>query len=176
MRGAERKIDAVVVELLKKYTGGVRFFDAIDAYWRSNRDGWELVDEYFHAVTGLFDNIGFISTGRFGMFLHNRYPDWDFLLVTGGLRSGAPMDRLDYLQGNLKGRPFLLLDDSYYSGTTFSRIAAEVERLGGRLYGAYVIYDGSPVKEERVWSLYRYYDHYSPEPWSDKPNVRKVKK
>jgi len=174
----KKHISETVDAMLEKYTGGTRFFDALDAHWRFSKDGWRVVDYFAAEADRDLAVDGYISTGRFGMFLHNRYGAlWPALiLVTGGLRSGAPMDRLDYLRDELKNRVFCILDDSHFSGRTRSMITAEVERLGGSVVQTCVIYDGCKEDEDDVFSFYRYYDHYDPQPWSRNPNVKKVKK
>jgi hypothetical protein len=170
-----RHIDQTVKETLAKYTGGQRFFDALDAHWRTTKDGGRVVDYFFAEVPSEYSLIEYVSTGRFGMYLNNKYI-LDAMLVTGGLRSGAPMDRLEYVVDNIQGRNFCLLDDSFYSGRTRSMIKAEIERLGGKLVATRVIYDGSKTRDLTVTSLYRYYDYYDPKPWLKNPNVRRKRK
>ncbi len=94
------------------------------------------------------------------MFLHNAF-GLGLILVTGGLRTTAPMDDLWYVRQKLErgqGQDFILLDDSFYSGQTRNLIRAELERQGGRLVHTYVVYDGSRERDPNVSALYRYYD------------------
>ena len=171
-----KTIDRIVRELLEKHTGGVRFFDALDAAWRTRPSCAHVVD-YFVNLAADLDVDGYVSTGRFGMYLHNSYGSLfsNLILVTGGLRTGAPMDPLDYLRDDIHDRVFCLLDDSLYSGRTRSLISAELQRHGGALSHTMVIYDGGRDWSPFVTSLYRYYDYYRPEPLRRNPNTRRSK-
>ena len=167
-------IDQIVQELLDLHVGGVTFFDHLDATWRTPA-GWSVVRELlgralvqqYSSSSGPFEKTfpGAIpiSTGRFGMYLTNAF-GVDLILVTGGLRTTAPMDDLWWLrQKHERGlsHDFILLDDSFYSGKTRGLIRAELERQGGRLVHTYTIYDGSWERDPEVTSLYRYYDHFA---------------
>jgi hypothetical protein len=175
----------LVEELLDRHVGGETFFDHLDATWRSAR-GWPVVQEFLARSLVLpypggpapfekaFPGATPVSTGRFGMFLHNAF-GVGLVLVTGGLRTTAPMDDLWYLKRKLDAgasRDFILLDDSFYSGKTRGAIRDELERQGGRLVHTYAVYDGSKVRDPAVTSLYRYYDRYYPDPSRPNPNVR----
>jgi hypothetical protein len=177
--------DQIVQELLERHVGGIPFFDHLDATWRSPR-GWPVVEELL-ARAGLrphpnitrpfektWPEATAVATGRFGMFLHNAF-GLKLLLVTGGLRTTAPMDDLWYVQQRLdrgSTRDFVLLDDSFFSGKTRGMIQAELQRQGGRLVHTYVIYDGNRERDPEVSALYRYYDRYAPNPGRANPNVR----
>jgi hypothetical protein len=178
-------VTEVVDELLARHVGGEGFFDALDATWRSPR-GWpvvrdllarSLVQQYPGCpppFARTFPGATAVSTGRFGMFLHNAFGA-GLLLVTGGLRTTAPMDDLWYVRQKLEGglnRDFILLDDSFYSGKTRRMIREELDRHGGRLVHTYVVYDGCRERDPDVTALYRYYDHFAPDPSRDNPNIR----
>lgn len=168
-------LDGIVQELLDRHVGGIRFFDELDASWRSERGAPVTAALLASALAGWPRRL-FVSTGRFGLFLHNRFPetfqDGRLLLVSGGLRTGAPVDDLGYARESIRGRGFALLDDSFYAGTTRNAIRGELERQGGALEASFIIYDGSPLRDPTVTSLYRYYDHFAPDPASARPNVR----
>ncbi len=79
------------------------------------------------------------------------------------------MDDLWYVPRKFEhgaSRDFVLLDDSFYSGKTRGLIRDELERQGGRLVHTYVIYDGCRGRDPEVTGLYRYYDHFNPQPAS----------
>jgi hypothetical protein len=175
----------IVQELLERHVGGVTFFDHLDATWRSPR-GWPVVGEllaralvqHHPGSAGPFEKTfpgaSPVSTGRFGMFLNNAF-GVGLLLVTGGLRTTAPMDDLWYVRRKPEGglsQDFILLDDSFYSGRTRGLIREELERQGGHLVHTYVIYDGGRERDPEVTALYRYYDHFAPNPGQGNPNVR----
>src|SRR5262245_17420612 len=153
-------IDPIVQELLDRHVGGVEFFDHLDATWRSPR-GWPVVRTLLARALvqpypdgpgpfeKTFPGAAPVRTGRFGMFLHNAF-GFGVLLVTGGLRTTAPMDDLWYLRPRLErgpSRDFILVDDSFFSGTTRAAIRTELERQGGRLVHSYVIYDGGRERD-----------------------------
>jgi hypothetical protein len=179
-------LSQVVQELLDRYVGGIPFFDDLDATWRSPR-GWPVVQELltralvlpasgsgFKPFEKTFPGATPVSTGRFGMFLHNAF-GIPLLLVTGGLRTTAPMDDLWYLRPRLDrgpSRDLILLDDSFFSGKTRGLIRTELERQGGRLVHTYVIYDGNRQRDPEVTALYRYYEHFAPDANRANPNVR----
>jgi hypothetical protein len=178
-------LDQIVQELLDRHVGGVPFFDHLDAAWRSPRGlpvvrellARSLVQPYPDGpgpFEKTFPGATAVSTGRFGMFLHNAF-GVPLLLVTGGLRTTAPMDDLWYVRQKLErgsGRDFILLDDSFFSGRTRGLIREELERQGGRLVHTYVIYGGNREPDPAVTALYRYYDHFAPVPSQANPNVR----
>lgn len=165
------RIEAVVQETLDRYIGGVPFFDAIDEAWRVRASCIPVVEDFISRVDRVW-GFGVISTGRFGLFLHNLMGDsfiggGHMLIVNGGIRTGHPCNDLSYAKRWITGRNFALLDDSFYSGSTRAGIAKELEKNGGKLTHTFVIYDGSKQKDSAVSSMFRYYDYYQP------GNVRK---
>jgi hypoxanthine-guanine phosphoribosyltransferase len=56
---------------------------------------------------------------------------------------------------------FVLLDDSYYSGTTKKEIEKHLKQYNAKILKTYVFYDGSFTKKPDVYSIYRYYDYHS---------------
>lgn len=168
-------VEKVVEDLLAKHTGGIPFFDSMDETWRITRKGWCIVADLADHALNEYPDHRIVASGRFGMFLHNAFDSFvqeRLLLVTGGLRTTAPMDDLTYIGGWIHDREFVFIDDSFYSGRTRDLIKAEIERHGGTLEQTLVIYDGSKVKDEAVEAMYRYYDHYSPDPSRANPNVK----
>jgi hypothetical protein len=174
----------IVQELLDRHIGGIPFFDHIDATWRSPR-GLPVVRELLgralvrphpdcpEPFEKAFPGATPVSTGRFGMFLNNVF-GVPLLLVTGGLRTTAPMDDLWYVRQKVEqglSKDFILLDDSFYSGQTRNQIRAELERQGGRLVHTYVIYAGNRERDPDVTAMYRYFDHFVPDPSKANPNV-----
>lgn len=145
-----------VNKLLEQYIGGQIFFTELDkAVKFDERILWELVK----TVKANFPNTFTIASGEIGLAMHNYGVDIDFL-VPGGLRFDPTKINLTPFKSKICGRDFLFIDDSFFSGKTLAVIQEELDKLGGNLIGAYVAYDGSKEKNENVWSLYRYYDHY----------------
>src|SRR5262245_13763390 len=106
-------LSQIVQELLDRHVGGIPFFDALDATWRSAQ-GWPVVQTLLARSLVLphpespvpferaFPSATAVSTGRFGMFLHNAF-GVGLILVTGGLRTTAPMDDLWYMRPRIEG-------------------------------------------------------------------------
>jgi type VI protein secretion system component VasF len=129
-----RKLEQIVSDLLREEGGGEAYFDRLDALMRE--------PENLCLVQGLFDFTGnVVASGRFGHYLRELRDRrlirvrGNFVLVTGGLRGGAPAELLYQAQAPRRlFEHYTFIDDSYYSGKT-----------------------------ERVTSLYRYYDHHGGE-------------
>ena len=160
-----QRVEIIVDTLLHVHTGGVPFFDALDAEWRS-QDNSDIVAEFYCYICEdkPKDSI-IIGSGRFGMLINNfarlNDPGTLVLVAPGGLRSGCPMDDmwyLNYLQH--KQHPIVFVDDSLYSEKTRDTIAIDIGQSGFRFGKTYVIYDGMKQKDDTVSSLYRYYDHH----------------
>lgn len=159
------ELNQKIVDILKKHPeGGESFFDALDLMIRSDRN---ILQDFLGWVHNNWaEDFGVILTGRFGMALvsnclhelHKYFPD--VLIVNGGIRQGQEVEILK-TRDQFKCRMYAVLDDSYYSGTTFRKIENAVETLtegNVRVPSVYVIYDGSKSCENSpVYAMYRYY-------------------
>ena len=154
----KHKLFETVDRLLEEYIGGNIFFTELDKAVKFDK---ELLIELYKAVDRKYDceTIFTIASGEMGLALHNFDVTVDFI-VPGGLRNDPNKINLEPWAKVINGGKFVFLDDSYFSGRTALVIQNEIERLGGRFLGTYVIYDGSKIKEDNVDSLYRYYDNY----------------
>ena len=153
----KNKIFEKVNELLEQYIGGQIFFTELDRAVKFDKD---VLESLMVEAMNLTDNDTYtIASGEIGLAMHNLDVDVDFL-VPGGLRHDPTKINLAPFFDRVKGKKFLFIDDSYFSGKTAMVIKEEVERLGGIFVGTLVAYDGSKTKEENVWSLYRYYDYH----------------
>ena len=153
----KHNIFETVNNLLEQYIGGQIFFTELDKAVKFDKDVLdELVENAYKLGLG---NIRTIASGEIGLAMHNLGVQVDFL-VPGGLRHDPSKINLSPFADKIKGYEFLFVDDSYFSGKTAMVIKEEVERLGGTFVGTLVAYDGSKVKENNVWSLYRYYDYH----------------
>lgn len=152
------KIFDTVNELLEKYIGGQIFFTELDKAVKFDR---EVLEELIVKAKSMSNEIGFktIASGEIGLSMHNLGVLIDFL-VPGGLRHDPSKINLEPFKNQIEGESFIFIDDSYFSGKTVAVVKEEIERLGGYFIGTIVAYDGSKYKEDNVWSLYRYYDHY----------------
>lgn len=156
-------INKTVIKLLNEHQGGTKFFHALD----------ELIRKDVNILNVICGNLNFkdyydgiILSGKFGRVFASYYTSRstyhlfndELIVVNGGLRKDNPIDDLSYI--DLKGKNYIFVDDSFYSGKTRDIIKAEVERLGGNLVETYVVYDGSKEKDDAVNSIYRYYDNF----------------
>lgn len=143
--------------LLEQYIGGQIFFTELDKAVKFDKEVLEaLVQEAYDLID---INTYTIASGEIGLAMHNLNVDIDFL-VPGGLRHDPSKINLTPFAHRIKGKKFLFIDDSYFSGKTALVVKEEIERLGGIFVGTLVAYDGAKAKEENVWSLYRYYDYH----------------
>lgn len=142
--------------LLEKYIGGQIFFTELDKAVKFNKD---ILTELTEMVKKEFSFAYTIASGEIGLAMHNLGVDIDFL-VPGGLRFDPTKINLEPFADRIKDQDFIFIDDSYFSGKTAMVVKEEIERLGGRWIGCCVAYDGSKHKEDRIYSLYRYYDYH----------------
>ena len=145
-----------VNELLEKYIGGQIFFTELDKAVKFNKS---ILLELENAVEEKFPNVCTVASGEIGLAMHNLGVEIDFL-VPGGLRFDSSKINLEPFADRIKDQDFIFIDDSYFSGKTAMVVKEEIERLGGKWIGCYVAYDGSKHKEDRIYSLYRYYDYH----------------
>lgn len=154
-------IEKIVLEGINLYGGGELFFSYIDHRFRN----YAIVEQL---LTLAEDHENVVISGNFGRFLieyykiatRNRFKNVTW--VHGKLRMNklvVPQEQ----QQLLRGKEWVLIDDSFFSGTTRDKIAKVISEYGGEFVKTFVVYDGSPEKDESVISLYRYYDHFSKE-------------
>lgn len=152
----KNKIFETVNELLEKYIGGQIFFTELD---KAVKFDMEILRQLVNQAHILAHNAQTIASGEIGLSMHNMGIDIDYL-VPGGLRHDPTKINLEPFKGDIEGREFLFIDDSYFSGKTVTVVREEIERLGGKFLGTLVVYDGAKIKDDKVWSLYRYYDYH----------------
>lgn len=147
-----------VNKLLEEYIGGQIFFTELDKAVKFDKDILEQLLTYVRQQTFML-NAKTIASGEIGLALHNFGLDVD-LLVPGGLRHDPSKINLEPFKHIINDRNIIFIDDSYFSGRTATVIEEEISRCGGNLTHIFVAYDGSRERNEKVYSLYRYYDHY----------------
>lgn len=159
------KLNYKIAEILKQHEGGEEFFDALDAMVRGDMDILHTFLNFVYSEIGDTGEYSLILSGQFGNALMgiygtNLFEDFsDVILVEGGLRSGkTPI----IFKQNFTKTKFILLDDSFYSGTTKNAIecALKIVDSQAKIMKTFVIYDGSKTKEYNLYSMFRYYDHY----------------
>lgn len=147
-----------VNKLLEEYIGGQIFFTELDKAVKFDKDVLNHLITYARQET-FHCNAVVIASGEIGLAMHNFGIDVD-ILVPGGLRHDPSKINLQPFTSMIRGRNIIFIDDSYFSGRTMTVIKEEVERYGGNFLCTFVAYDGSKYKDDKVQSLYRYYDHY----------------
>ena len=147
-----------VNKLLEKYIGGQIFFTELDKAVKFNKEILTDLMEFGDVMFKRHNPIT-IASGEIGLAMHNMGIKVD-LLVPGGLRFDPSKINLEPFRSRIQGRAILFVDDSYFSGKTATVIKEEAERLGGNWLGTLVAYDGSKPKDDKVYSLYRYYDYH----------------
>jgi len=148
-----KKLEKLVIEILKKHPGGEEFFTQLD---ESLRNDYEIMENFIN----LIPEGNLVVSGKFGIVFCNVYNQIkrkkkEILLMNGGLRGGAEVEDISYL--NLAGKNFIFVDDSFYSGKTRNKINKELKKNGAKIIQTFVIYDGSKNKDSNVTSLYRYH-------------------
>ena len=148
----------IVDEFLVKYTGGTAFYDALDEEIRIN-DAW--LHAMIQKVLMNEDFDAFVVSGKFGrrfndFYFHNYEPTKEVLLANGALRKGNDIGIEPH---DLKGKRYIFLDDSFWSGKTRNCIQEFLEANNGILLKSYVFYDGNK-ESKNVESFYRYYEFH----------------
>ena len=159
------KLNYKIAEILKQHEGGEEFFDALDAMVRGNMNILNTFLNFVYFEIGDTKEYSLILSGQFGNALMsiygtNLFKDFsDVILVEGGLRSGKTPT---IFRQNFTKTKFILLDDSFYSGTTRDSIERSLKMIDSQaeIVKTFVIYDGSKVKKNNIFSMFRYYDHY----------------
>lgn len=174
-----------IIEILRQHPeGGEKFFDALDLKLRSDCSiGQEFVNWVCSydfpnltapvTIDGVPKNtphlplrmeakhIGIVVTGRFGHYLMSNFSKTlvntfkDVIVVNGGIREGK---KPEIFKDRLSSY-WILLDDSYYSGSTAISIAKALREIqpSANLVQAFVVYDGSRDDSKLVKSMFKYY-------------------
>ena len=159
------KLNYKIAEILKQHEGGEEFFDALDAMVRGDMDILHTFLNFVYSEIGDTEEYSLILSGQFGnavmgicgaKLFENFF---DVILVEGGLRSGKTPTIFRQTFVNTK---FIMLDDSFYSGTTRDSIERSLKMIDSQaeIVKTFVIYDGSKIKKNNIFSMFRYYDHY----------------
>jgi len=164
------KITDVVNNLkTNKPEGGANFFDRIDEFVRDPRN----IDMVYHLINKIRQDKGqdfnLIVTGKFGDWVFNLIKTGKIKIngvvihVSGSLRSSVKNKSFQIIGGNednVYNKKFVLLDDSYYSGSTKREIDKHLSKYNAKIIKTYVFYDGSFQKKPEVYAIYRYYDYH----------------
>jgi len=145
-------MNKIVIDLIEEHEGGEEFFNHLDKRLQDN----SIIKSLITLHTG---DEKVIASGKFGLYLNAMYPQFEIMLVNGGLRRGSIIS-LEPMRDVIQHNKFIFIDDSFFLGRTRDAIKKEIEKWGGSLFKTIVGYDGSKDKDNSVTSLYRYYDHF----------------
>jgi len=154
------KFKSDIEELLTTHIRGRKFFNTLDDLIKYNSDFLlELVKGY--------ENDYIASSGKFGDMLYELYESGKFkakglVIFNGkictkkkGVTCWYPYDI------NLDNKEFIFIDDSIHSGRTIDKIESYLKREhNSNIKEISVAYDGKKIKDDRVKSIYRFYDEY----------------
>jgi len=152
------RLDELVKRLEKKHGGGRQFFDALDDNIKSITN-----EDMTLALVKGTKNEWVASSGEFGDKLYKLWKEGKFeckglVIFNGkmltnktGVNSWYPEDF------DLDDKKFIYIDDSYFSGSTVSKIDNFLKTKDSKVKRVFVIYDGSKVKKKGVNSFFRYY-------------------
>ena len=159
------RLNEKIAEILRQHPEGEPFFDALDAMVRGDMDILYTFLNFVYSELDYTKEYSLILSGQFGNAIMSIYgvklfDDFsDVILVEGGLRSGKTPT---IFRQNFTKTKFILLDDSFYSGTTKDAIERSLKMVDSqaKIVKTFVIYDGSKIKKNNLYSMFRYYDHY----------------
>ena len=135
-----------IKELLDTYTGGEQYFDALDNYIRNS----QIPIYLYNTVKYLYPNHKIIASGKFAQVIPCD------IKVQGAIRKG---NKINLNHNEVHSQNFIFIDDSFYSGKTAFSIQREIEKLGGKLHKIFVVYNGCKYKNDKVISLFNYYEN-----------------
>ena len=159
------RLNEKIAEILRQHPEGEPFFDALDAMVRGDMDILHTFLNFVYSELEHTREYSLILSGQFGNAIMSIYgvklfDDFsDVILVEGVLRSGKTPT---IFRQNFTKTKFILLDDSFYSGTTKDAIERSLKMVDSqaKIVKTFVIYDGSKIKKNNLYSMFRYYDHY----------------
>ena len=159
------RLNEKIAEILRQHPEGEPFFDALDAMVRGDMDILHTFLNFVYSELDYTKEYSLILSGQFGNAIMSIYgvklfDDFsDVILVEGVLRSGKTPT---IFRQNFTKTKFILLDDSFYSGTTKDAIERSLKMVDSqaKIVKTFVIYDGSKIKKNNLYSMFRYYDHY----------------
>jgi hypothetical protein len=152
--------------LLEQHRGGEKFFDKLDeeirSYFKSN--SWlAFINKMAKAtirdsfIQDLKEVKVIVVSGKFGrQFADLLSKEFKKIVVApGGLRhDNLSQEDIDFLKQSLNNQPWVFVDDSFYQGRTYSKIANAIGYHAERIK---VFYDGSFLPPIQMESWYRYH-------------------
>jgi hypothetical protein len=149
------KLNNIVENLLKEFVGGEKYFDKLDEVLRFP-ENFDIIYQLFSTL----NNENVIMSGKFGYYVLELFdkgliPLQSLIVVNGSLRNGF-VNKID--TRNLKEyEGYIFVDDSFYKGRTRDKVADFLTTINCSLTATHVVYDGSLLRNDKVFSLYRYH-------------------
>ena len=155
----KNKISNIVKDLLSKYKGGRRFFDALDDSIKSIYN-----EDMIISLLKGNSNEWIASSGEFGDKVYKLWKE-DKIKCLGMVVFNGKMNHLkiginswypnDF---DISNKKFIYVDDSYFSGNTAKKINNFLSERNSKIKSIFVIYDGSKNRSKMVKSFFRYYN------------------
>lgn len=165
VKEARDEIARKAEEVSKTHPGGESFFDALDKKIIET-----CSDDIIRVLFGFVpEGAHIVLSGGFGKRVADGidreiFPGIPYHLYEGGIRNGADAKLLRVKSSRKEPSMRIFLDDSIYGGLTFRILQKQYKVMSAPLEFCAVIYDGCPVSNPRVKSIYRYYDFHNPKP------------
>jgi pyrimidine operon attenuation protein/uracil phosphoribosyltransferase len=192
----EEKMAIIVDELLDQKRGGSQFFDKLDDVIKDEKN----LDITIGLFKKIYDNYGsnynLALTGSFGKRIVELIDkgiisyNGKYVLFNGSITSHrnklgkisinkkveVKTTNISKWYKNIKNYDFIFVDDSFYSGTTYTAIKTFLRKFHSDIKVTYVIYDGSDKKDDNINSMYRYYDNHNGTKWSKNTLIKNLNK
>ena len=124
------RLNEKIAEILRQHPEGEPFFDALDAMVRGDMDILHTFLNFVYSELEYTKEYSIILSGQFGNAIMSIY----------GVKLFDDFSDVILVEGGLRS---LKMVDSQ-----------------ARIVKTFVIYDGSKIKKNNLYSMFRYYDHY----------------
>lgn len=155
----QARLTDMVQHAVEQFGDGTPFFDWIDQAVTTH-DFFDYLRD--RVLDHGFKADGIVTSGKFGWafsaYAFNRPVLPKVLNFPGNLRHEKLIE--SWNDPGIKGQNFFFIDNSIYKGRTLSQIESYIERWGGKIIFAHVLYDGSrPGVDGLHWWTRRGYPH-----------------
>lgn len=133
----------------------------------------DLIKEMFAVMESkIGNNFDLISSGSFGLHIYKLIEDGEIdfngnvVIMSGKIRKvkedeNNPVEIIQQKHTEISYRPFIFLDDSYYSGGTRDKINKFLKYYNSWIERTFVFYTHRREDPEKVYSLYCYEDNHT---------------
>ncbi|MEI7719268.1 MAG: hypothetical protein WCI72_05350 [archaeon] len=142
----------------------IEFFTKVDDFIKSNK---EFIFFFLRKIKKDFPKgANIIVSGEFGRLIKKHKSlfgeEFNIIYANGRLRQERKVISLKKYRPLFNQKPSVFSDDSYCYGTTYSKIKKEVEKNGGKIEKAYVIYYNpkTGLKINKPKELYTFFNFF----------------